>query len=1123
IFSVVAFVHLVVEGIDYRSLPHQRQRRRHPARTDNPRPAKPTSATSPRNEASKAKLKLDVVAKLKQKTSASTATPAKVNSATEPISGQPINPHSNGIATPVSDKARCKPPILTLQDGGAGPGKHGASVTGNSGVANRSAAVRASAAFCQPVWPTVAAAFVDQCRAADAGIPHRRIGRQTGDRLGDSWLETGSGLVDCRSLLAQVSSVLHAVNSGRRCRRWRQQSRLRSAPKSVSISWPTGAASRREAALHGGRASQCRADLMPAHCVQIVKSVTFHIVLVQLAQLRSLLRNFTTLADAVGSIVSGPVSQSESMTAALLCCCSGPSDAKDSSCSCGTAVEEDLRLRVALDPFLVASGSPDKSANPRSSLATESRCSIGELKCHPNSSSSKRRPASQEALAAAAAAPEASSGMVGDTGDGRNRHRNDSSDCMSTSWSMPGAAEQAGTVDWLGTVRELPEDTRGRSAVGEARSVSRHGVACSDTVRSGAKQRRSCGSAGSCMAALEVAQRRRKSRSMVQRNKEISMHVAARPSMNRNAPNAIGGGASGGGGSGGGSNNSYSKMRIKAFPMSMDERYVNQIWDQLKRAIQEIQKKNNSGLSFEELYRNAYTLVLHKYGEKLYSGTRDVVAEHMAKIKDDVLASVNNVFLATLNSLWKDHQTAMVMIRDILMYMDRVYVNQQNLPSVYNMGLTVFKEQVVRHPVVCEHLRNTLLEMVARERRGESIARSQIKDACNMLCQLGVDSLQVYEEDFEQAFLKQSRDFYRSESDDFLAENCSASLYIKKVESRMAEEMERARHYLDRSTEPKIIAVLEEELISRHMRTIVEMESSGLVSMLRADKHEDIHCMYRLLQRVPDGVKIMTDCISTYLREQGKAIVAEENREPSAYVQALLDLRDRCDCLLAQALNRDRLFKQQISSDFEYFVNLNVRSPEYLSLFIDEKLRRGSRGAAADNEIEPLLDKCMVLFRYLQEKDVFEKYYKQHLAKRLILNKSSSDDTEKSMISKLKAECGCQFTSKLEGMLKDMTVSNMLNEEFGNYLSQAGGAGAQRSIDFGLRVLTTGFWPTQTTQNKVALPDEARQAYDQFHRFYMSKHSGRQLTLQPNMGTADLSATFSGAPPSGRGAEAADE
>ncbi|KAF6361314.1 cullin 3 [Rhinolophus ferrumequinum] len=71
------------------------------------------------------------------------------------------------------------------------------------------------------------------------------------------------------------------------------------------------------------------------------------------------------------------------------------------------------------------------------------------------------------------------------------------------------------------------------------------------------------------------------------------------------------------------------KMRIRAFPMTMDEKYVNSIWDLLKNAIQEIQRKNNSGLSFEELYRNAYTMVLHKHGEKLYTGLREVVTEHL--------------------------------------------------------------------------------------------------------------------------------------------------------------------------------------------------------------------------------------------------------------------------------------------------------------------------------------------------------------------------------------------------------------------------------------------------------------------------------------------------------------
>lgn len=68
--------------------------------------------------------------------------------------------------------------------------------------------------------------------------------------------------------------------------------------------------------------------------------------------------------------------------------------------------------------------------------------------------------------------------------------------------------------------------------------------------------------------------------------------------------------------------------------MTMDERYVENIWSLLKNAIQEIQKKNNSGLSFEELYRNAYTMVLHKHGERLYNGLREVVTHHLeSKVK----------------------------------------------------------------------------------------------------------------------------------------------------------------------------------------------------------------------------------------------------------------------------------------------------------------------------------------------------------------------------------------------------------------------------------------------------------------------------------------------------------
>ncbi|KAJ8920768.1 hypothetical protein NQ315_004908 [Exocentrus adspersus] len=545
--------------------------------------------------------------------------------------------------------------------------------------------------------------------------------------------------------------------------------------------------------------------------------------------------------------------------------------------------------------------------------------------------------------------------------------------------------------------------------------------------------------------------------------------------------------------------------------MTMDEKYVESIWALLKNAIQEIQKKNNSGLSFEELYRNAYTMVLHKHGERLYTGLKEVVTHHLElKVREDVLKSLHNNFLMTLNQAWNDHQTSMVMIRDILMYMDRVYVQQNEVDNVYNLGLIIFRDQVVRYGCIRDHLRETLLDMVVRERRGEKVDRISIKNACQMLMVLGINSRSVYEEDFERPFLQQSAEFYKVESQRFLAEN-SASVYIKKVEARINEESDRAKHYLDESTEPRIVEVVEEELIKKHMKTIVEMENSGVVHMLKHQKTEDLACMYKLFGRVTDGLKTMADCVSQYLREQGKALVQEEEHQPATnaitFVQSLLDLKDGFDHFLKNSFNNDKIFKQMIASDFEHFLNLNPKSPEYLSLFIDDKLKKGVKGMS-EQDIELVLDKSMVLFRFLQEKDVFERYYKQHLAKRLLLNKSVSDDWEKNMISKLKTECGCQFTSKLEGMFKDMTVSNTIMDEFKEHITKSetnlGG------VDLFMRVLTTGFWPTQSATPKCHIPPVPLAAFECFRRFYLAKHSGRQLTLQPQLGNADLNAVFYG-------------
>lgn len=63
-------------------------------------------------------------------------------------------------------------------------------------------------------------------------------------------------------------------------------------------------------------------------------------------------------------------------------------------------------------------------------------------------------------------------------------------------------------------------------------------------------------------------------------------------------------------------------------------------------------------------------------------------------------------------------------------------------------------------------------------------------------------------------------------------------------------------------------------------------------------------------------------------------------------LQSLLDLKDRFDHFLHESFSDDKQFKQMISKDFEFFININHKSPEYLSLFIDEKLKKGVKGVS---------------------------------------------------------------------------------------------------------------------------------------------------------------------------------
>jgi len=84
-----------------------------------------------------------------------------------------------------------------------------------------------------------------------------------------------------------------------------------------------------------------------------------------------------------------------------------------------------------------------------------------------------------------------------------------------------------------------------------------------------------------------------------------------------------------------------------------------------------------------------------------------------------------------------------------------------------------------------------------------------------------------------------------------------------------------------------------------------------------------------------------------------------------------------------------------------------------------------------------------------------------------------------------KTECGGQFTSKFEGMFKDMQVSGTLMEQYRQHREGIDGAG--NSIDLYVRVLTTGCWPTQAQAPVCALPRTANDAFEVVFACFLKK------------------------------------
>ncbi|CAG8496671.1 9525_t:CDS:10, partial [Paraglomus occultum] len=423
----------------------------------------------------------------------------------------------------------------------------------------------------------------------------------------------------------------------------------------------------------------------------------------------------------------------------------------------------------------------------------------------------------------------------------------------------------------------------------------------------------------------------------------------------------------------------------------------------------------------------------------------------------------------------------------------------------------IWKERVV-YTIKTAHgnrLMHQIFELICRDRDGEDSVPDGVQKAIASLVQLNSLTdrpLYLYVEEFENPYLKQTRKYYEREAAAFISSK-SISEYMKQAHLRLEQEAARNSKYCHHTSHETIIKECETQYVALYQSRIhAEFES-----MVANEKYE----AYALLSRIPGGVSKLLETFEQYVANLGKKLIinmgnsiAKDSRD---YVESLVSLHTKYSRICQKVFSNDSAFVAALDKAFRTVVNdssMNpaALAPEVLARYCDYMLRKNQRAGLTENDAEERLSQAIILLEYVDDKDIFQKFYSRMLAKRLIYNTSSSEETEGNMISRLKVICGVEYTGKLQRMFTDVTVSTDINNNFNDFLGQSS---LSLDVDFGILVLTAGAWPlTQVAAIEFQLPSELEKSVSYFTTFYNNHHSGRKLTWLWHLSKADVKLTY---------------
>ncbi|KAL6178409.1 hypothetical protein ACLB2K_049927 [Fragaria x ananassa] len=493
------------------------------------------------------------------------------------------------------------------------------------------------------------------------------------------------------------------------------------------------------------------------------------------------------------------------------------------------------------------------------------------------------------------------------------------------------------------------------------------------------------------------------------------------------------------------------------------------------------------------LYTVVYNMCTHKCdlsrpcnqyaSQQLYQKFKETCQEFYREMNVEHHVSMDqseDFILQDVVKRWRSYKVIAQRLPLIFQYLDLHFVKSRSLPKLKEVVEHYNFSDLVYGKVSSYAPRDAIISLIDKERKGEKINKELVKNVISIFVEIGMEQMDFYEKDFEASMLKATGEYYSRLALSWSLKDYSDTYYVLKVEECLRLERDMASHYLHPSSEQKLVLKVQHELFKR----LAEKFKQKVIS---------------------EGKILVQDAVENNAKSSKGAGMPEH-----VLVRNLIKLHDKSMAYINDCFKNYCPFHKALKEAFMVFCNKSVgkrSSAELLARFCDNLLKKGG-SLMSDQEIEQTLEKVVkMLLPCLSDKDLFAEFYRKRLSHRLLFDRCRSKDHEVRVLIQMKQQFGAPFTSKMECMVTDLTLSEDIQMRFQEHLQSNSPNVNHLGMELTVTVLTKGFWPSYKSSD-VYLPEEMVRCVEVFKGFYETNTKHRKLTWVYSLGSCNVVGKF---------------